>query len=175
MIRSHTCQHCEISKKLTLNSTLYAKNAPLFLLSNMMCSLKYLPEGCPYMLMYSALHIMQWFSHILDVFTQKIRRKFFDLNIGKSILQVPDTGTRVLVNTRLFLRSSIVSFWITPARSNERKYHIFSRYWYTRNVPIFTNTGTFQYLGPEVYFFQTFLWIQTNVDYTRLEVIARTT
>ena len=26
---------------------------------------KYLPEGCPYMLMYSALHIMQWFSHIL--------------------------------------------------------------------------------------------------------------
>ena len=32
---------------------------------------KYLPEGCPYMLMYSALHIMQWFSHILDVFTRK--------------------------------------------------------------------------------------------------------
>ena len=29
---------------------------------------------------------------------------------GKSILQVPDTGTRVLNNTRLFLRSSIVSF-----------------------------------------------------------------
>ena len=39
---------------------------------------KYLPEGCPYMLMYSALHIMQWFSHILDVFTPKIRRKFFE-------------------------------------------------------------------------------------------------
>ena len=38
---------------------------------------KYLPEGCPYMLMYSALHIMQWFSHILDAFTPKIRRKFF--------------------------------------------------------------------------------------------------
>ena len=29
---------------------------------------------------------------------------------GKSILQVPDTGTRVLDNTRPFLRSSIVSF-----------------------------------------------------------------
>ena len=29
---------------------------------------RYLPEGWPYMLMYSALHIMQWFSHILDVF-----------------------------------------------------------------------------------------------------------
>ena len=72
---------------------------------------------------------------------------------GKSILQVPDTGTRVLDNTRPFLRSSIVSFWITPARSKERKYHIFRQYWYTRNVPVFTNTGTFQYLGPEVYFF----------------------
>ena len=24
---------------------------------------------------------MQWFSHILDVFTLKIRRKFFDFNI----------------------------------------------------------------------------------------------
>ena len=42
---------------------------------------KYLPEGCPYMLMYSALHIMQWFSHILDVFNPKIRFKFLDFNI----------------------------------------------------------------------------------------------
>ena len=24
---------------------------------------------------------MQWFSHILDVFTQKTRQKFFDFNI----------------------------------------------------------------------------------------------
>ena len=73
---------------------------------------------------------------------------------GKSKLQVPDTGTRVLDNTRPFLRSSIVSFWITPAGSKERKYHIFRQYWYTKNVPVFTNTGTFQYLGPELYFFQ---------------------
>ena len=72
---------------------------------------------------------------------------------GKSILQVPDTGTGVLDNTGPFLHSSIVSFWITPAHSKERKYHIFRQYWYTRNVPVFTNTGTFQYLGPEVYFF----------------------
>ena len=43
--------------------------------------LKYLPEGCPYMLMYSALHKMQWFSQILDVLTPKIRRKFVDFNI----------------------------------------------------------------------------------------------
>ena len=32
-------------------------------------------------LMYSALHIMQWFFHILDVFTPKIRQKVFDFNI----------------------------------------------------------------------------------------------
>ena len=73
--------------------------------------------------------------------------------LGKSILRVPDTGTRVLAKTRPLLSSSIVSFWITPERSKGRKYHIFRQYWYTRNVPVFTNTGTFQYLGPEVYFF----------------------
>ena len=75
---------------------------------------------------------------------------------GKSKLQVPDTGTRVLENTRPFWRSSIVCFWMPPARSKERKYHISGQYWYTRNVPVFTNTGTFQYLGPEVYFFRNF-------------------
>ena len=74
-------------------------------------------------------------------------------NKGKSILQVPDTGTWVLGNTTPFLHSSIVSSWITPARSKEREYHTFRQYWYTRNVPVFTNTGMFQYLGPEVYFF----------------------
>ena len=76
----------------------------------------------------------------------------FNLIFGKSIVQVPDTGTQVLDNTRPFLCSSIVSFWITLACSKERKYHIFGQYWYTKNVPVLTNTGTFQYLGPEVYF-----------------------
>ena len=46
-----------------------------------------------------------------------------------------------------------VSSWITIPCSKERKYHIFRQYWYTLNVPVFTETGTFQYLGPEVYFF----------------------
>ena len=32
------------------------------------------------MLMYPALHKMQWFSR-LDVFTLKIRRKLFDFNV----------------------------------------------------------------------------------------------
>ena len=42
-----------------------------------------------------------------------------------SVIQVPDTGTGVLDNTRSFMRSSIVSFWITLAHSKEHKYHIF--------------------------------------------------
>ena len=75
LIRSRTCRHCEISKKLTLNPTLSAKNTPLFLFPYMGTRLKYLPKGCPYMLVYSALHIMQWFSDCLDVFTTKCRRK----------------------------------------------------------------------------------------------------
>ena len=70
---------------------------------------------------------------------------------------VPDTGTRVLDNTKPFLSSSIVSLWITPAHSKEPKYHIFWEYWYTKSVPVFTNTGKFQYLGPQVYFFPKFL------------------
>ena len=61
-----------------------------------------------------------------------------------------------------FLHSGIVSFWLTPACSKERKYNIFRQYWNTRNVPVFTNTGTFQYLEPEVYFFQKFLCIRNR-------------
>ena len=46
----------------------------------------------------------------------------------------------------------IASLWITPARFKEHEYHSFRQNWYTRNVLVFTSTGTFQYLGPEVYF-----------------------
>ena len=42
---------------------------------------KYLSKLCPYILRYSALHIVQWFSQLLDVFTPKIKRKFFDFYI----------------------------------------------------------------------------------------------
>ena len=94
---------------------------------------------------------------ISHAFSIHLSPNSFKTIFGKSVLQVPDTGTRVLDNTRPFLHSSIVSFWITLARSIERKYHIFRQYWYTRNVPVFNNTGTFQYLGPEVYFFPIFL------------------
>ena len=54
----------------------------------------------------------------------------------KCVLQVPDTGTRVLDNTRPFWYSSIVCFWMPPARSKE-------------SIKFSGNTGTpemFQYL-----------------------------
>ena len=81
VITSRTCRHCEISKKQTLNPTLTAKIHHFFFSHRWGARFKYLPEGCPYMLMYLALHIMQWFSHSFDVFTPKIRRKFFNFNI----------------------------------------------------------------------------------------------
>ena len=82
VIRSHTCRHCEISKNLTLNPTLSAKNTPLFLFPYMGCSLKIFAQEMPgYMLIYSALRIMQWFSDCLDVFTPNIRQKFSDFYI----------------------------------------------------------------------------------------------
>ena len=66
---------------LTSNPRLSAKNTPLFLFPQMGHSLQIFVKLCPYILMYSALHIMQWFSHSLDVFTPKIKRKFFDFYI----------------------------------------------------------------------------------------------
>ena len=38
---------------------------------------------------------------------------------GKGVLLVPDTGARVLDNTRPFWCSSIVCFWMLLARSKE--------------------------------------------------------
>ena len=71
----------KFQKKLTWNPTLRQKIHHFFFSHTWGTCFKYLPEGCSYMLMYSALHIMQWFSHILDVFTPKTRQKFFNFNI----------------------------------------------------------------------------------------------
>ena len=42
----------------------------------------------PYMPIYSGVHIIQCFSHSLDVFTPKIRRNVFDVNIFKESKQM---------------------------------------------------------------------------------------
>ena len=66
------------------------------------------------------------------------------------------------VGTRQFWCSSIICFWMPSRHSKEHKYNIFRQYCYTRNVPVFTNTGTFQYLEPEVYVFP-YIWIHACV------------
>ena len=61
---------------------------------------KYLSKLCPYILMYSALHIMQWFSRSLDVFTPKIKRKFFDIYILWIKTNVAYTRLEMIARTK---------------------------------------------------------------------------
>ena len=77
----HVRAGTEISKKLTLNPRLSAKIHHFFFSHKWGTRFKHLSKLCPYILMYSALHIMQWFSQLLDVFTPKIKWKFFDFYI----------------------------------------------------------------------------------------------
>ena len=70
---------------------------------------KYLPEGCPYMLMYSALHIMQCFSHILDVFTPKIRRKISILTVLWIKTNVAYTRLEVIAKQRGVLQVEFIT------------------------------------------------------------------
>ena len=66
--------------------------------------------------------------------------------------KVPDSDIQVLDNTVPFLHSSSVSFWI-KLRLQEHQYHFFRQYWFTRNVPVFTNLGTFQFIWDLKYTF----------------------
>ena len=61
---------------------------------------KYLFKLCPYILMYSALHIMQWFSQLLDVFTPKIKRKIFDFYILWIKTDVAYTRLEMIARTK---------------------------------------------------------------------------
>ena len=52
---------------------------------------------------------MQWFSHILDVFTPKIRRKFFDFNILWIKTNVSYTRLEVIAKQRSALQVEFIS------------------------------------------------------------------
>ena len=69
----------------------------------------YLPEGCPYMLMYSALHIMQWFSHILDVFTPKTGENFSILTFLWIKTNVAYTRLEVIAKQRSALQVEFIT------------------------------------------------------------------
>ena len=74
---------------------------------------KYLPKLCPYILMYSALHIMQWFSHILDVFTPKIRWKFFDYYILRIKTNVAYTRLGLIARTKYCTTTTASNWFVT--------------------------------------------------------------
>ena len=106
-------RHCETSRNLTLNPRLSAKNTPLFLFPYMGHSLQIFAKVMPYLLMYSALHIMQWFSHILDVFTLKIRWKFLDVYISWIKTNVAYTRHDVIARTKYCTKTTASNWFVT--------------------------------------------------------------
>ena len=74
---------------------------------------KYLSKLCPYILMYSALHIMQWFSHSLDVFTPKIKRKFFDFYILWIKTNVAYTRLEMIARTKHCTTTTASNWFVT--------------------------------------------------------------
>ena len=63
--------------------------------------------------MYSALHIMQWFSHSLDVFTPKIKRKFFDFYILWIKTNVAYTRLEMIARTKYCTTTTASNWFVT--------------------------------------------------------------
>ena len=89
---------------------------------------KYLLKLCPDILIYSALHIMQWFSQIVDVFTLKIRRKFFNFFILWIKTNVAYTRLEVIARTKYCTTTTVSNWFVTlyckllPAVSSSSKH-----------------------------------------------------
>ena len=88
-------------------------HSPTWTHSQMGHSLQILCKLCPYILMYSALHIMQWFSHILDVFTPKIKRKFFDFYILWIKTNVAYTRLELIARTKYCTTTTASNWFVT--------------------------------------------------------------
>ena len=106
---SPTCRRSEISKKLRGTLPLRQKIHHFFFSHTWGTRFRYLSEGCPYMLMYSALHIMQWFSHILDVSTLKIRQNFLILSFLWIKTNVAYTRLDVIAKQRSELQVEFIT------------------------------------------------------------------
>ena len=74
---------------------------------------KYLSKLCPYILMYSALHIMQWFSHIQDVFIPKIKLNFFDFYILWIKTNVAYTRLELIARTKYCTTTTVSNWFVT--------------------------------------------------------------
>ena len=74
---------------------------------------KYLSKLCPYILMYSVLHIMQWFSRLLDVFIPKIKRKYFDFYILWIKTNVAYTRLEMIARTKYCTTTTASNWFVT--------------------------------------------------------------
>ena len=74
---------------------------------------KYLSKLCPYILMYSALHIMQWFSQLLDVFTPKIKQTFFDFYVLWIKTNVAYTRLEMIARTKYCTTTTASNWFVT--------------------------------------------------------------
>ena len=74
---------------------------------------KYLSKLCPYILMYSALHIIQWFSQVLDVFTPKIKWKIFDFYILWIKTNVAYTRLEMIARTKYCTTTTASNWFVT--------------------------------------------------------------
>ena len=74
---------------------------------------RYLSKLCPYILMYSALHIMQWFSQVLDVFTPKIKRNFSNFYILWIKTNVAYTRLEMIARTKYCTTTTASNWFVT--------------------------------------------------------------
>ena len=109
----HVHAGTEISKKLTSNPRRSAKIHHFIFSHKWGTRFKYLSKLCPYILMYSALHIMQWFSQLLDVFTPKIKRKFFDFYILWIKTNVTYTRLEMIARTKYCTTTTASNWFVT--------------------------------------------------------------
>ena len=113
MITSRTCWHWNIPKSW-LRTLGYRQKIHHFFFSHMWgtCFI-YLSKLYPYILMYSALHIMQWFSRVLDVFTPKIKQKFFNFYILWIKTNVAYTRLEMIARTKYCTTTTASNWFVT--------------------------------------------------------------
>ena len=109
----HVRAGTEISKKLTSNLGYRQKIHHFFFSHKWGTRFKYLSKLCPYILMYPALHIMQWFSQVLDVFIPKIKRPFFDFYILWIKTNVAYTRLEMIATTKYCTTTTASNWFVT--------------------------------------------------------------
>ena len=113
MITSRTYRHWNFPKSW-LRTLGYRQKIHHFFFSHKWgIRFKYLSKLCPYILMYSALHIMQWFAQLLDVFTPKIKRNFFDFYILWIKTNVAYTRLEMIARTKYCTTTTASNWFVT--------------------------------------------------------------